>query len=108
LCKLGIDFSLDDFGTGYSSFSLLQRLPISALKIDRSFIDKLPDSAGDAEIVRAIISLAHNLNKSVIAEGVETQAQLDFLIEHECDQVQGFLFSKPVPLANFLNMLRTE
>ncbi len=108
LCKIGIDFSLDDFGTGYSSFALLQKLPISALKIDRSFITMAPSSADDAEIVRAIISLAHNLHKSVIAEGVETQEQLDFLIENDCDQVQGFLFSPPVPLDSFLNMLRTD
>lgn len=105
LCQTGIDFSLDDFGTGYSSFSLLQKLPVSTLKIDRSFVAKLPNSSEDTEIVRAVISLAHNLNKSVIAEGVENRAQLEFLIQHDCDQVQGFYYSKPVPLAQFKKML---
>ncbi|QEQ95424.1 putative bifunctional diguanylate cyclase/phosphodiesterase [Neptunomonas concharum] len=107
LCQQGFDFSLDDFGTGYSSFALLQKLPISALKIDRSFVAKLPDSADDIEIIRAVISLAHNLNMCVIAEGVETKAQLEFLIQNDCDQVQGFFFSQPVPLADFMKMLTT-
>lgn len=105
LCQTGIDFSLDDFGTGYSSFSLLQKLPVSTLKIDRSFVAKLPHSSEDTEIVRAVISLAHNLNKSVIAEGVENRAQLEFLIQHDCDQVQGFYYSKPVPLTQLTKML---
>jgi diguanylate cyclase (GGDEF)-like protein len=108
LSKIGIDFSLDDFGTGYSSFALLQKLPISALKIDRSFVTRLPDSPGDVEIVLAIINLAHNLNMSVIAEGVETQPQLDFLIKNGCDQVQGHYFSPPIPLKAFMKMLKTD
>jgi diguanylate cyclase (GGDEF)-like protein len=108
LSKIGIDFSLDDFGTGYSSFSLLQKLPISSLKIDRSFVAQLPDSHDDAEIVRAIISLAHNLKIGVIAEGVENKAQLEFLIKHECDQVQGYFFSPPVPLPEFMKMLKAD
>jgi len=101
----GIEFSLDDFGTGYSSFSLLQKLPITTLKIDKSFIAGVPGSPDDEEIVRAIISLAHNLQKSVIAEGVETKAQLEFLIKQDCDQVQGYFFSPPVSLELFLKML---
>lgn len=108
LCSTGIDFSLDDFGTGYSSFSLLQKLPVSTLKIDRSFVAGLPDNSGDAEIVRAIISLARNMKKRVIAEGVETEQQLAFLREHQCEQVQGFLYSKPVPLPAFMKMLRAS
>ncbi len=108
LSKIGIDFSLDDFGTGYSSFALLQKLPINALKIDRSFVAKIPESSDDTEIVRAIINLAHNLNMGVIAEGVETKSQLEFLIQNDCDQVQGFFFSPPVPLANFMKMLKTD
>lgn len=105
LSALGIDFSLDDFGTGYSSFSLLQKLPITTLKIDKSFIAGVPGNADDEEIVRAIISLAHNLQKNVIAEGVETKSQLEFLIRQECDQVQGYFFSPPVSLELFLEML---
>ena len=108
LSKIGIDFSLDDFGTGYSSFALLQKLPINALKIDQSFVAKIPDSLDDAEIVRAIINLAHNLNMRVIAEGVETKSQLKFLIQNDCDQVQGFFFSPPVPLADFMKILRVD
>lgn len=108
LSKIGIDFSLDDFGTGYSSFALLQKLPISALKIDRSFVAKLPESSDDAEIVRAIINLAHNLNMGVVAEGVETKAQLEFLIQNGCDQVQGYFFSPPVQLEKFMKMLKTH
>jgi diguanylate cyclase (GGDEF)-like protein len=105
ISALGVDFSLDDFGTGYSSFSLLQKLPITTLKIDKSFIAGVPGNPDDEEIVRAIISLAHNLQKSVIAEGVETKSQLEFLIKQDCDQVQGYFFSPPVSLELFLKML---
>ncbi|WP_227819796.1 EAL domain-containing protein [Marinobacterium aestuarii] len=106
LSALGIDFSLDDFGTGYSSFSLLQKLPISTLKIDKSFVAGVNQNKDDEEIVRAIINLAHNLQKKVIAEGVENKAQLEFLIRHDCDQVQGYFFSPPVPIEDFMRMLR--
>ncbi|MBP0047153.1 EAL domain-containing protein [Marinobacterium sp. AK62] len=105
LSQRGVEFSLDDFGTGYSSFSLLQKLPITTLKIDKSFVDGIPGNPDDEEIVRAIINLAHNLKKQVIAEGVETRAQLEFLIRHDCDQVQGYFFSRPVPLDQFLTLL---
>jgi len=105
LCKTGIEFSLDDFGTGYSSFALLQKLPVSTLKIDRSFIANLPHNNDDIEIVRAVISLAHNLNMTVIAEGVETKEQLDFLKTHECDQVQGYYYSQPVILPHLISMI---
>lgn len=108
LSALGIDFSLDDFGTGYSSFALLQKLPIHTLKIDRSFIRNVTTCGDDAEIVRAIINLAHNLDMLVIAEGVETAEQLNFLREHKCDQVQGFFFSRPVPFKTFRQMLLEE
>ncbi len=108
LSNQGVEFSLDDFGTGYSSFSLLQKLPITTLKIDKSFVDGIPGNPDDEEIVRAIINLAHNLNKQVIAEGVETRAQLEFLIRHDCDQVQGYFFSRPVCLEQFLNLLNTN
>lgn len=105
LCKTGIEFSLDDFGTGYSSFALLQKLPVSTLKIDRSFIANLPHNNDDVEIVRAIISLAHNLSMTVIAEGVETKEQLDCLKAHQCDQVQGFYYSQPVTLPHLISMI---
>ncbi|NVK40589.1 MAG: bifunctional diguanylate cyclase/phosphodiesterase [Oceanospirillaceae bacterium] len=108
LSELGIDFSLDDFGTGYSSFALLQKLPISTLKIDKSFVAGVNQSKDDEEIVRAVINLAHNLHKKVIAEGVENKAQLEFLIRHECDQVQGYFFSPPVPVEDFMRMLRNN
>ncbi|MGB0466848.1 MAG: EAL domain-containing protein [Pontibacterium sp.] len=108
LSNLSIEFSLDDFGTGYSSFALLQKLPISTLKIDRSFIRNVTTNPDDAEIVRTMINLAHSLGKKVIAEGVETQDQLAFLSDHGCDQVQGYLFSPPVPFNDFIQMLEQE
>ncbi|WP_290697417.1 GGDEF domain-containing response regulator [Amphritea sp.] len=106
LHKLGINFSLDDFGTGYSSFSLLQTLPISSLKIDRSFVSGVSKNPDDREIVKAIIRLAHSLNKEVIAEGVETALQLNFLASFGCHQAQGYLYSKPVPYEEFKELLK--
>lgn len=105
LSQLGAEFSLDDFGTGYSSFAMLQKLPISTLKIDKSFVAGIGKSEGDEEIVRSIISLARNLKKKVIAEGVETAEQLAFLKEHHCPMAQGFYFSRPVPLESFIELL---
>ncbi len=101
LGKLGITFSLDDFGTGFSSFAHIQQLPISTLKIDRSFICKINSNTDDAVIVQAITNLAHNLNLSVVAEGVENQAQVDVLTKMGCDQLQGFFYSPPVPITTF-------
>lgn len=97
LKDMGITISIDDFGTGYSSLSYLKRFPISHLKIDKSFVPNLPDDPEDAAIVRAILSLAQNLGLRVVAEGVETWEQLDFLRRHRCDEIQGYLFSKPIP-----------
>ena len=94
----GIAILLDDFGTGYSSLSYLQRLPLAGLKIDRSFVDGINHSAGDAAIVRTILALASNLGLSVVAEGVETTAQHEFLREHGCQMFQGYLFSRPGPI----------
>lgn len=108
LHKLGINFSLDDFGTGYSSFSLLQTLPISSLKIDRSFVSGVDQNPDDREIVKAIIRLAHSLNKEVIAEGVETALQLNFLASFGCHQAQGYLYSKPVPYEEFKELLEHD
>ncbi|SEQ26608.1 diguanylate cyclase (GGDEF) domain-containing protein [Amphritea atlantica] len=106
LHKLGINFSLDDFGTGYSSFSLLQKLPIGSLKIDRSFVSGVNNNPDDREIVKALIRLAYSLNKEIIAEGVETLQQLNFLASFGCHQAQGYLYSKPVPFAEFKDLLQ--
>lgn len=105
LGHLGVCFSLDDFGTGYSSFAHIQRLPISALKIDRSFIRNVLSSEDDAIIVKAIINLAHSLHLKVVAEGVETLEQVQFLWQFRCDQVQGFYFSPGARVPDLLRML---
>ena len=97
LKNMGVHISMDDFGTGYSSLSLLKRLPLDTLKIDQSFVRDITTDPDDAAIVDAIISLAHNLRHRVIAEGVESQEQLDYLRSRRCDEVQGFLYSKPQP-----------
>jgi diguanylate cyclase (GGDEF)-like protein/PAS domain S-box-containing protein len=99
--KLGIAFSLDDFGTGYSSLSYLTRLPLDQLKIDRAFVLKLPDNTSDGIIAQTIITMAAGLGLNAIAEGVETEAQHEFLKRHGCHAYQGYLFSRPLPLAEF-------
>lgn len=102
LRELGVKFSLDDFGTGYSSLSYLKRLPIEQIKIDQSFVRDLERNENDAVICAATISLAHSMHYKVVAEGVETLAQRDFLTSvHQCDYMQGYLFSRPLPLADF-------
>ena len=101
LKNTGITLAIDDFGTGYSSLSYLKRFPIDALKIDRSFVSDLESSNDSATICAAIIAMARELGLTVVAEGVETIHQANFLREHECDQIQGYLFSKPVPAAEF-------
>ncbi|MCH8050478.1 MAG: EAL domain-containing protein [Chloroflexi bacterium] len=98
---MGVQIVIDDFGTGHSSLSYLARFPIDALKIDRSFVGSLPVDQSAAAITAAIITLAHSLNLSVIAEGVETEEQLAFLKERKCDEFQGYLFSKPWPAEAF-------
>ncbi|MBS3952079.1 MAG: EAL domain-containing protein [Methylomicrobium sp.] len=104
LRELGVRFSLDDFGTGYSSFSYLTQLPLDQLKIDRSFVHNIGLKSSDAIIVQTIIGMARNLGIEVIAEGVETEAQLTFLQQHGCHTYQGYLFSKPVPIQEFANV----
>ncbi|MBF0353990.1 MAG: EAL domain-containing protein [Alphaproteobacteria bacterium] len=97
LSNLGLKMSIDDFGTGYSSLNYLRRFPVHRLKIDQSFVRELTNSANDAEIARAIISLGHSLELEVVSEGVETEAQLDYLKREGSDILQGYLFSRPVP-----------
>ena len=103
---LGLTIAIDDFGTGYSSLAYLKRFPIDKLKIDTSFVHDVATNASDAAIVVAIITLAHVLNLTVIAEGVETAAQMGFLIDHGCDQLQGHYFSKSVPHEEALGLLQ--
>jgi diguanylate cyclase (GGDEF)-like protein/PAS domain S-box-containing protein len=96
LKEMNVQLAIDDFGTGYSSLGYLRRFPIDRLKIDRSFIDHVPASQHDSTITKAIVSLAHNLGLHVIAEGVETHAQLEFLARNGCDEIQGYLFGRPL------------
>lgn len=106
LQAIGVKLSIDDFGTGYSSLSYLRQFRVDTLKIDQSFVRNMLTETEDATIVLAVISLAHNLNFKVIAEGVETEQHYHFLRLNHCDEIQGFYFSQPVAPAQFEAMLR--
>ncbi|WP_242538924.1 bifunctional diguanylate cyclase/phosphodiesterase [Trinickia acidisoli] len=103
--RTGVRLSIDDFGTGYSSLAYLNRFPIDVVKIDRSFIRNVPDSHSDTQITSAVIALGHSLGLAVIAEGAETQKQIDFLRKEGCDEVQGYFFSRPIPPADVESFL---
>ncbi|MEA3026089.1 MAG: hypothetical protein QOF91_1374 [Alphaproteobacteria bacterium] len=106
----GVNLAFDDFGTGYASLSYLARYPLTRIKIDQSFIRKITQTSAvqDTAIVRSLIAMAHNLGLQVIAEGVETSDQAAFLEAQQCEEAQGFLYSKPIPAHEFENFLRSR
>jgi diguanylate cyclase (GGDEF)-like protein len=105
--EMGIQMAIDDFGIGYSSLEYLKKFPVQTLKMDQSFVRDLENDPSDVAIAKAVITLAHDLNMRVLAEGVETQAQLNFLKQHECDMIQGNYFSRPLPKDEFEKFLRS-
>lgn len=104
--NLGVSIAIDDFGTGYSSLAYLKKLPINKLKIDKSFIDELPHDVEDVAITKTIINLHQNLNLDIIAEGVENQAQIDFLKENKCENIQGYFYSKPISAEDMTQFIK--
>ena len=105
LKEMGISIVVDDFGTGYSSLNYLKRLPVDKVKIDRSFVQDIPHDIDDVAITSAIIALSNSLNLQVIAEGVENEDQLNFLIAHECNEMQGYYFSEPLSVQDCTKLL---
>jgi EAL domain-containing protein (putative c-di-GMP-specific phosphodiesterase class I) len=108
LKTLGFQLSIDDFGVGYSSLSNFHAFPFDILKLDRSFIRGINVNHKNAAIAQAIITMAHQLNLKVVAEGVETETELDFLCQNNCDEMQGYLFSPPIPANEFVNLLKSN
>jgi len=108
LKKMGVTISLDDFGTGYSSLAYLKRFPLDAIKVDRSFVQDIAADSDDASITRAVITMAHHLKLKVVAEGVETPEQLALLISHQCDVIQGYFFSRPMPASGMTELLVSD
>jgi EAL domain-containing protein (putative c-di-GMP-specific phosphodiesterase class I) len=105
---LGLQLAIDDFGTGYSSMSYLKSLPFTRLKIDKSFVDGLPEDQDSVAITRAIIALAKNFGLAVTAEGVERADQLAFLKQAQCDEIQGYYYARPMPFEAFIDFCRTH
>jgi EAL domain-containing protein (putative c-di-GMP-specific phosphodiesterase class I) len=108
LSDMGVGLALDDFGTGYSSLSYLRRFPIDRVKIDRSFVGDITSDPEDAALTAAILAMAQSLQLLVVAEGVETIEQADFLCERGCDELQGYLISRPVPASDFVRFLERQ
>jgi EAL domain-containing protein (putative c-di-GMP-specific phosphodiesterase class I) len=104
--SMGVRLAIDDFGTGYSSLAKIQRFPVDTLKIDRSFIRNIPEDAEDKAVTEAIIAMGKSLSLTVVAEGVETEDQMNFLKEHACDEMQGYYFSKPIGPEQFADLVR--
>lgn len=103
--QLGFQFAIDDFGTGFSSFNYLYRIPAHKIKIDRSFITGLPANQANAEIIKSMIAMLHSLGKTVVAEGAETDTEIEYLKKEKCDIVQGYYYYKPMPADEFISLI---
>jgi EAL domain-containing protein (putative c-di-GMP-specific phosphodiesterase class I) len=108
LKEMGVGLAMDDFGTGYSSLAYLKRFPVDIIKIDRSFIQGIPGDDDDSKLTQAIIAMAHSLELKTVAEGVESGEQAQFLREHDCDEIQGYFFSRPLPYAQLVEKLQSH